>query len=651
MYMLKKGAFLEQNQDDKHSPKMNCQMGSIMLEVVAVLALMGVMGAMLFRQIYQRNQELHNIQMASEIRTVKEALAAYIQANRSSIIRQCNDPADDDEVAACPIIDPPCADAESIYCGVQNYLPDGWFSVDDLERAYSLSIWNYKVNEKRVVYGIVIPTASTLPTTGWNFRRAARVALLIGADGGAYDPTITNGNIAGSLGSWQISLVGLDIPQDDDGDNLPTYVAMTGIDIFAPEYDAGTGTINLPHQWDLALRDLHAYDYFSVGNSGPSGCYTIHHDTFENPDQKNSDVKSDDITTPMDGNCKPLFWVGDDNGGVNSNAGNVYVQNDLNVGADMNGSGDHALKLTKEGVIQQRDGLTIDKDGRIIAKDTVSATVGDVQEGEHFVLDPAYTSTMNDIRLTSRGGARLSEILPDYISKEQGERTCQIPPSGAKTQCSTPVPVPQCPTGYTHAIKVSPKFVLTNNSNYEDTAEFLGGIVHDRYSLQGPGADVTIDSANISQSGGSVDNVTIPQNSIQSSLALNPFKISVNYDSSNKRWTVYGEYTTGVNANKDVKLRYETFCVWRPVLYSTEESCEAAGFTWDGTCTSTLKIPVENETGCESAGFIWDTTNKRCQYTYDVDKINAISDSHLKGTVCKAAGFTWNGTNCTKPSS
>ena len=36
-----------------------------MLEVVAVLALMGVMGSMLFRQIYQRNQELHNIQMAT----------------------------------------------------------------------------------------------------------------------------------------------------------------------------------------------------------------------------------------------------------------------------------------------------------------------------------------------------------------------------------------------------------------------------------------------------------------------------------------------------------------------------------------------------------------------------------------------------------
>ena len=42
-------SFLKKNKDNER--------GSIMLEVIAVLALMGVMGAMLFRQISQRNQE------------------------------------------------------------------------------------------------------------------------------------------------------------------------------------------------------------------------------------------------------------------------------------------------------------------------------------------------------------------------------------------------------------------------------------------------------------------------------------------------------------------------------------------------------------------------------------------------------------------
>ena len=34
-----------------------------------------------------------------------------------------------------------------------------------------------------------------------------------------------------------------------------------------------------------------------------------------------------------------------------------------------------------------------------------------------FKIDPAFVSVMNDIRVTSRGGARLSEILPNYITK------------------------------------------------------------------------------------------------------------------------------------------------------------------------------------------------------------------------------------------
>lgn len=35
----------------------------------------------------------------------------------------------------------------------------------------------------------------------------------------------------------------------------------------------------------------------------------------------------------------------------------------------------------------------------------------------HFRIDPSYMSVMNDIKLTSRGGARLSEALPNYILK------------------------------------------------------------------------------------------------------------------------------------------------------------------------------------------------------------------------------------------
>ena len=40
-----------------------------------------------------------------------------------------------------------------------------------------------------------------------------------------------------------------------------------------------------------------------------------------------------------------------------------------------------------------------------------------VQQYDQYMVNPAYTSVMHDIKLTTRGGARLSDILPDYILK------------------------------------------------------------------------------------------------------------------------------------------------------------------------------------------------------------------------------------------
>ena len=60
-----------------------------------------------------------------------------------------------------------------------------------------------------------------------------------------------------------------------------------------------------------------------------------------------------------------------------------------------------------------------DADNRV--GDLLEAT-GDHNEGastnyEGYEVNPAYTSVMHDIKLTTRGGARLSDILPDFINK------------------------------------------------------------------------------------------------------------------------------------------------------------------------------------------------------------------------------------------
>lgn len=90
-----------------------------------------------------------------------------------------------------------------------------------------------------------------------------------------------------------------------------------------------------------------------------------------------------------------------------------------------------------------------------------------------YMVNPAYTSVMNDIKLTSRGGARLSDILPDFINKgiyvanntntnfptfsgwssityETAEDKAEVTPYLGG------VPAPQCPPGYGRVITVAP---------------------------------------------------------------------------------------------------------------------------------------------------------------------------------------------------
>ncbi len=108
-----------------------------------------------------------------------------------------------------------------------------------------------------------------------------------------------------------------------------------------------------------------------------------------------------------------------------------------------------------------------------------------------YQVNPAYTSVMHDIKLTTRGGARLSDILPDFINKgiyvldntykEEDDNkdwsawtvnptakkiddvvngepdTCH----GGDMDCiASPwlgfVPTPQCPPGYSKVITINP---------------------------------------------------------------------------------------------------------------------------------------------------------------------------------------------------
>lgn len=111
-----------------------------------------------------------------------------------------------------------------------------------------------------------------------------------------------------------------------------------------------------------------------------------------------------------------------------------------------------------------------------------------------YMVNPAYTSVMHDIKLTTRGGARLSDILPDFINKgiyitsntykddiktmsfkfdtsskkvvPSGDGDTAKPLSGPiilgeSDSWASPylgfVPAPQCPPGYNRVITMAPQ--------------------------------------------------------------------------------------------------------------------------------------------------------------------------------------------------
>ena len=103
----------------------------------------------------------------------------------------------------------------------------------------------------------------------------------------------------------------------------------------------------------------------------------------------------------------------------------------------------------------------------------------------NYQVNPAYTSVMHDIKLTSRGGARLSDILPDFINKgiyvvdntynenvpywtelTLSVKNGRVDAGQSGKECTdyscwtSPwlgvIPAPQCPLGYAKVVTITP---------------------------------------------------------------------------------------------------------------------------------------------------------------------------------------------------
>ena len=542
--------------------------GAIMLEVLAVLALIGVMGPMLYKQVLSRNQEISNVNIAAEMRAIKEAMSAAIAADGAILAELCGT-SDGTDLKECT------AGTAAFQTAVGEFLPIGMEHIMDTDYGYDVGLYSYTVTlangeDYPVVVGVV---GGTDLASDWSLKRAARVANLIGTDGGI----VQNDDLVGAGGSWQLTGLG-----DDWGGNNGNYVvATTALDTFDPDLGAtDPNAVAVPKS--LAFGDLHAWNYFSVGNAGTAPCYQLNREL-----DSNGVAQDDSIYGAGTENCDPLFWVGAKGEDDASKSGQVYVKNNLYVGRDNSGN-KHAFAFEVDGTQDHGDNtvsnnrfvvyniggdkkLTINDKGQIIAEGVESlevkdaqTTVSNAETGEDVImketknldygLDPANTSVLNDVRLASRGGARLSDILPNYISK--GVYQLSSTTTGSNQSWSTEIKKPVCPENYVAAVIVTPLKWGVPVQSITVPANSSHNLTVNNNKVSGTIDAVTVPKVNITQyalaieiTGGSgADNRT-------DSTSETPWTVTIGYKNDSGSWA-------GNLKNGEIQALAQTYCVY-----------------------------------------------------------------------------------------
>lgn len=663
------------------------ELGSIMVEVIAVLGLLGVMGTLLFRQVQQRQDELTNVNIATEARLVKDATMAYIQADRAQL---------ETYFCAGATTEPVTRKVrEEERNGIHNMFPEQYRStvneqniIDDYEIYLSCYIVDPNLAPRPALYATLIYNPNTFPLR-WNLRRAARVANIIGTDGGILMGGDTT--LHGTQGAWEVACDNV----MKCANKKTTFVVTTGMDIYLPELEqTPDNTVDIPDR--LALSDLHAMNYFSVGTMGKQ-CAEILHTRTEDRQVSESDIIHRTGTVIDDGKCDPLFWVGTPGSAStdNSQANHVYVRNNLYVGRD-NDSDHQAVAIETDDTnnanrritvydTEGNERLTLDGNGRLIGRTTAdgSGYVLDAQNGEmilfkeaeitidgtptkvqvattrikdgvlttgeqttyndengnshteYYRLDPAYTSLMNDIRLTSRGGARLSDILPNYIAKGM-----------TAIKGSGPVAKPACPNGYAQAIMVTPttfKQQVENITLSLKTNKVSGAEEH-QHTVKLDGATPTTTKGKTTiQSGDNTITLTQTQ----------PLNIRITPNGDN--WNVVLAYGEDNAADNSIQAIAQTYCVYDTTDQSTgtthhglqsdtatpTETSATRSCSRDYECMNTESCQVVSGTdstrACQSLGTCSGTDGSNAgpnTYCIDGQKVYIECTADKDGRIC-----------------
>ncbi len=412
--------------------------GSLLIEIIAVLGLIALITPILFRQVQRRNDDIIDAQIASEMRAVKDAVAAYIQTDEGTLATSCG--------LKCPSANLVCTNIAAgeygntnggeLDCGITltsaglaNFFSGGSAILDDYDYyIYGRTVKQANNSYRPVIYGVIVQK-DAMP----NLRRASKVASLIGLEGGV----VYGGKVQGMQGVWEDSLI--TTPENavvattsfDDATNSAILKDATF------QHMQASGSVQAPI---VVTERLGATDILTVDNQTDDSCIANYM----------NDSVTLTATSDTGSACAPFFEV-------NPNTKEVHLRGVIKTGVSTNATcTSGTTKATCEAI---QNCVWVSS-----ANDNAGACVGE------YLLNPSETSMVDDIKLGNKGGAKLSEILPNWSLKNVVYKSFDMSSSNWQ------VAMPLCPASYRPALIVVPSGVQSNKVLSVNTKAIAGAI-------------------------------------------------------------------------------------------------------------------------------------------------------------------------------
>ncbi len=491
------------------------QKGSLLIEVLAVIALIALITPVLFRQVKRRNEEILDAQYATELRTLKDATSAYLLANESTLAYECA--LTDDQGVASANADNDCDELGADASDFNAYLPPSGTSYQD-QYYFHLYGKTVLVNEETNTYRPVLYALIVQKDPMPNLRRASRVASMVGVEGG-----ILRGNtIEGVGGTWSLTA--------PNGLSENAVAAITSFD-----QASGGAAVLKDVRWDNLQTTTANADAATTKRMGITEALSISADSANCITQVGTKTVVINGTTA---NCTPVFEV---------DAANetIRIAKPILAGANATRTNCPADKVNCEktaGCIWKGD-----------------ATTGSCSS--EYLLDPANTSVMNDVMLSSRGNAKLSDLLPKYSLQDTYHfRAGDTTWSRTIPVCSEPLKTVVMAIPTLEKAPVSSNVDPDNDSMTSIASEYQDNMD----KLKNLRLRVKI---------GSTTGSSLPTQITSTALTLTPQYCTRSNCSSESNWS---------NGKNNISVLLNTYCLDCSAINS-QSTCTNAGCSWNNS--------------------------------------------------------------------